>query len=37
MNIFFLFMAFMSSEVSYALIKIPISYAIKQITCEQAF
>lgn len=37
MNIFFLILGLVTSEASYELIKIPIGYAIKQITCEQAF
>ena len=37
MNIFFLILGLVTSEASYSLVKIPISYGIKEITCEQAF
>jgi len=37
-NIFFLILGLLTSaEASYELIKIPISYEVKEITCEQAF
>ena len=37
MNVLFLILGLVTSEASYELIKIPISYGIKEITCEQAF
>lgn len=37
MNIFFLILGLLTSEAGYEFVKIPISYGIKQITCEQAF
>ena len=37
MNILFLFLGLLQAEASYELVKIPISYSAKKITCEKAF
>jgi len=36
-NMFFLFLGLLQAEASYKIAKIPISYGVKKITCEQAF
>jgi len=36
-NMFFLFLGLLQAEASYELVKIPISYSAKKITCEKAF
>ena len=37
MNILFLILGLLQAEASYELVKIPISYSAKKITCEKAF
>ena len=37
MNILFLILGLLQAEASYELVKIPISYGAKKITCEKAF
>lgn len=37
MNILFLILGLLQAEASYELVKIPISYSVKKITCEKAF
>ena len=36
-NVFFLFLGLLQAESSYELVKIPISYGAKKLTCEKAF
>ena len=36
-SVFFLFLGLLQAEASYELVKIPISYSAKKITCEKAF
>ena len=36
-NMFFLFLGLLQAEASYELVKVPITYGAKKITCEKAF
>tara|TARA_A100001201_G_scaffold27594_1_gene30264 strand:+ start:209 stop:457 length:249 start_codon:yes stop_codon:yes gene_type:complete len=36
-NVFFLFLGLLQAEASYEIVKVPITYSAKQITCEKAF
>ena len=36
-NMFFLFLGLLQAEASYEIVKVPITYGAKKITCEKAF
>ena len=36
-NVFFLFLGLLQAEASYEIVKLPITYGAKKITCEKAF